>query len=90
MLASKMLAPAIAGGAGLMMLSANKPSTTLTARKQSVFAAASAPAGAVGGPFGNPAHDWNYYGLCLIGGILSCACANGEGGRAAARAGAAG
>jgi len=24
------------------------------------------------GPFGNPAHGWDYYGKCLIGGILSC------------------
>ena len=23
-------------------------------------------------PFGNPAHDWDYYGKCMIGGILSC------------------
>jgi hypothetical protein len=23
-------------------------------------------------PFGNPAHDWDYYGKCLVGGILSC------------------
>ena len=23
-------------------------------------------------PFGNPAHDWDYYGKCMIGGVLSC------------------
>ncbi len=24
------------------------------------------------GPFGNPAHDWDYYFKCMIGGVLSC------------------
>ena len=24
-----------------------------------------------GGPFGNPAHDWDYYQKCMVGGILS-------------------
>ena len=23
-------------------------------------------------PFGNPAHDWDYYGKCMVGGIMSC------------------
>jgi len=24
------------------------------------------------GPFGNPAHQWDYYFKCMVGGILSC------------------
>jgi hypothetical protein len=24
------------------------------------------------GPFGNPAHGWDYYQKCMVGGILSC------------------
>ena len=28
--------------------------------------------GEVGGPFGNPAHGWDYYQKCMVGGILSC------------------
>lgn len=24
------------------------------------------------GPFGNPAHQWDYYYKCMVGGILSC------------------
>jgi solute carrier family 25 phosphate transporter 3 len=42
-------------------------------KKESVVAAAGAP-GAGGGsaPFGNPAHGWDYYQKCMVGGILSC------------------
>jgi hypothetical protein len=34
--------------------------------------AGGAGAKAGSGPFGNPDHDWDYYGKCVIGGILSC------------------
>jgi len=44
----------------------------LAAKRDGVLAFGAAPAGAVGGPFGNPAHDWDYYQKCMVGGILSC------------------
>jgi hypothetical protein len=43
----------------------------LAAKRDGVLAFGAAPAGAVGGPFGNPAHDWDYYQKCMVGGILS-------------------
>jgi hypothetical protein len=33
---------------------------------------AGAPAAGKAGPFGNPAHDADYYFKCMIGGIFSC------------------
>ena len=76
MLASKLFAPAAAasaGLAGLYLSSGSAPKPVLTQRSSGIMTAfaGAAPAGATG-PFGNPAHDWNYYSLCLMGGILSC------------------
>jgi len=44
----------------------------LAAKREGVLAFGSVPAGAAEGPFGNPAHQWDYYQKCMVGGILSC------------------
>ena len=73
MLSSKLFAPLAAGSAaGALALQAYNsqkasPTAQLTARHSSVSAASAGVA-----PFGNPAHTWDYYQKCMIGGILSC------------------
>jgi len=56
---------AAGGVASYQLLQSRRPAA-------GVVAFGAAPAGAAPGPFGNPAHQWDYYQKCMVGGILSC------------------
>ena len=61
------------GAAGAAYLAFKNDNKVLSTRRTGVIAnAGPAAPGAAPGPFGNPAHGWDYYGKCMIGGILSC------------------
>lgn len=67
----------IAGASAFAMATSKKDSQLSAASlfsKATASPIAFAPAalGAAPGPFGNPAHQWDYYQKCMIGGILAC------------------
>jgi hypothetical protein len=72
MLSSKLAAGALGAGAAALYY-ANSARPTLSGRRNNgVLAHAGAAAPGAVGPFGNPAHGWDYYTKCMMGGILSC------------------